>query len=127
MSAKAGLVEVDNHPVYINSELCKGCGLCAKKCPADSIEGNKKEPHVINQEKCIQCGQCIKSCKFNAIQFGTEKVITLVSCECCGVPFATRQQLEYIAARTGIDCYEARLCADCRKKEMAVKISQFAG
>lgn len=54
--------------ITINPDLCKGCGLCQKNCPAAAIEGEgpgtKRE---INQEKCIKCGTCIRSCPFKAI------------------------------------------------------------
>ena len=52
----------------IDSELCKGCGLCAKKCPQQCISGEKKKPHVIDKEKCIKCGVCIEVCKFDAVK-----------------------------------------------------------
>jgi ferredoxin len=51
-------------------ELCKGCGLCARKCPVDAIEGKPRQPFTINQEKCIKCGACIDNCKFNAVVRG---------------------------------------------------------
>jgi len=51
----------------IEAEKCKGCGLCAKNCPADAISGVVKEPYVIDQEKCIKCGVCMGNCKFGAI------------------------------------------------------------
>ncbi|MBR6783212.1 MAG: NADH-quinone oxidoreductase subunit NuoF [Clostridia bacterium] len=51
----------------IDRELCKGCSLCARKCPVNAIEGVIKSPFVIDQDKCIKCGTCIDSCKFGAI------------------------------------------------------------
>ena len=51
----------------IDRELCKGCSLCARKCPVNAIEGVVKSPFVIDQSKCIKCGACMESCKFGAI------------------------------------------------------------
>jgi NADP-reducing hydrogenase subunit HndC len=52
---------------YINPEICIGCHLCAKNCPADAIVGVPRKPHVINPDKCIKCGMCMARCKFKAI------------------------------------------------------------
>lgn len=49
-------------------EVCTGCGLCRKKCPADAISGEKKKPHVIHPDKCIRCMECYRGCKFDAIR-----------------------------------------------------------
>ena len=53
----------------ILAEKCIGCGICAKKCPADCISGEKKQPHTIDQAKCVKCGECLDACpkKVNAI------------------------------------------------------------
>ncbi len=51
----------------IKEDLCKGCTLCARKCPVGAISGTVKNPHVIDTEKCIKCGACMDSCKFKAI------------------------------------------------------------
>ncbi len=51
----------------IVEDKCKGCSLCAKKCPVNAISGEIKKPYVIDQAKCIKCGVCMDSCKFAAI------------------------------------------------------------
>ena len=50
---------------------CKGCTLCAKKCPANAIVGHPKNVHHIVQEKCIACGTCVDVCKFKAVEVGS--------------------------------------------------------
>ena len=53
---------------YIIADMCKKCGLCAKRCPVGCISGVLgKEPYVIDASKCIKCGACEQACKFNAV------------------------------------------------------------
>jgi len=54
-------------PTIIPS-LCRGCGLCLRKCPVDAISGEKRQPHVIDPDVCIKCGTCAEVCKFHAIE-----------------------------------------------------------
>jgi len=59
----------------ITPAKCIGCGVCAKKCPANCIKvedgakypDKKKPPYIIEQDACVKCGECMKSCKFDAI------------------------------------------------------------
>ncbi|MDW7659092.1 MAG: NADH-quinone oxidoreductase subunit NuoF [Bacillota bacterium] len=53
---------------FILTDLCKKCGLCAKRCPVGCISGVLgKEPFVIDTAKCIKCGACMQACKFKAV------------------------------------------------------------
>lgn len=53
--------------ISIDPTKCKGCTICARKCPVECISGERKTPHVIDQSSCIKCKQCVSSCKFDAI------------------------------------------------------------
>lgn len=54
---------------YIDPDKCQACMICAKKCPAEAIEGGKNRIHVIDQDKCIKCGTCFEACppRFGAV------------------------------------------------------------
>ncbi len=51
----------------IDPAKCRGCTLCAKKCPAEAIMGAPKSPHYIIPDKCIGCGTCVEVCRFKAV------------------------------------------------------------
>ena len=54
----------------IDADKCRGCTLCAKKCPANAISGEVKSAHRIAPDKCIKCGSCVSVCRFGAVNVG---------------------------------------------------------
>jgi NADH-quinone oxidoreductase subunit F len=54
---------------YIDPAKCQACMICARKCPAEAIDGGKNKIHIIDQEKCTKCGTCFEVCptKFRAV------------------------------------------------------------
>ncbi|MCG3146949.1 MAG: NADP-reducing hydrogenase subunit HndC [Verrucomicrobiae bacterium] len=53
----------------IDEPLCKGCSLCARACPVQTIArvGTQKK-FEIHEEKCIHCGACFEVCRFDAVK-----------------------------------------------------------
>ena len=60
-----------NQPVsyVIEPDKCRACMICLRRCPAEAINGAKKQVHVIDQDKCIKCGTCLEACppRFGAV------------------------------------------------------------
>ena len=54
---------------HIDPDKCKACMICARKCPAEAIDGGKNRIHIIDQEKCTKCGTCFEVCptRFDAV------------------------------------------------------------
>jgi NADH-quinone oxidoreductase subunit F len=52
----------------IDPEVCAGCMVCARDCPAGAISGEKKQPHTINPDLCTRCGLCMQLCKFDSVR-----------------------------------------------------------
>jgi NADH:ubiquinone oxidoreductase subunit F (NADH-binding)/(2Fe-2S) ferredoxin/NAD-dependent dihydropyrimidine dehydrogenase PreA subunit len=51
----------------ISETDCTGCGACARVCPSQAIQGEKKQRHFIVAEICSKCGSCKDVCKSNAV------------------------------------------------------------
>jgi len=58
-----------------DTDICIGCGLCSRDCPAKAIEmievGGKKRP-LFYLDRCVYCYQCAESCPRNAIKASKE-------------------------------------------------------
>ncbi|MDU4959595.1 MAG: 4Fe-4S binding protein [Sporomusaceae bacterium] len=52
----------------IQTNRCKGCGICVAFCPKQVLAVNELEKvEVINAKACIQCRQCEMRCPDYAI------------------------------------------------------------
>ncbi len=51
----------------IDAAKCKGCTLCAAKCPVGAISGGLKKVHSIDASLCVGCGACAEVCRFSAV------------------------------------------------------------
>ena len=55
----------------VKMELCTGCGLCVKSCPANviSMEGSQQELFpVFERSQCIHCYCCLEACPEGALK-----------------------------------------------------------
>jgi len=60
----------DKH-FWVDEEACIKCGLCAKLCPVDDIEG--LPPRWKHDGSCTNCLACYHHCPKHAIHWGTMK------------------------------------------------------
>ena len=52
----------------VNTEWCKGCGICVAFCPKDVLELDQNDKVVIARpDDCIYCGDCEIRCPDFAI------------------------------------------------------------
>lgn len=53
------------HSVTLDTDKCKGCTNCIKRCPVEAIRVRDGKA-VIVEERCIDCGECIRECPNHA-------------------------------------------------------------
>ena len=58
---------------WVDEVRCTGCGICARKCPVDTIT-MRDEKAVINMNECIRCGICHDVWPEQAVRHDSEKV-----------------------------------------------------
>lgn len=57
--------------MVVDPDLCQGCGLCARDCPASALElqreGRERYKLIYYPARCAYCGQCEESCPADAL------------------------------------------------------------
>lgn len=73
MPRPADLVE-SNYRAVLKTDLCTGCGRCAKRCQMGAIvmEGNKAV--AVDAKKCVGCGVCVATCKANSLSLARKEI-----------------------------------------------------
>lgn len=122
-------------------ERCILCRLCVNACAqigasaisavSRGIDKHIDTPYNEPAAACLGCGTCAAICPTGAIEMEQTgncrtiwgKEFELVNCESCGQPFATREQLDYIATRT--NGFFPRLCDRCRRQEVTRNVGRF--
>lgn len=84
-------IQLIEHTLYIDPEICTGCGVCWQECPIEAIDvfneglamskaAFVKYPqavplvYAINKEECIGCGICRGVCKAKAINYNLKDI-----------------------------------------------------
>lgn len=60
--------------IYIDSNMCTGCGLCMEVCPFGLPKPNSDGKFIIDRtDLCIECSACQRNCPVGAILMQEQK------------------------------------------------------
>lgn len=69
------------HSVTLDSEKCRGCTICIKRCPTEAIRVREGKAWIM-EERCIDCGECIRICPNHAKIAMADNLTKLEDFEC---------------------------------------------
>lgn len=72
-------MHADGKP-YVETDLCVGCGACAKICAHNGPQIADKKCHI-DQNNCVGCGRCIAVCPKDAIHPTFQASVRLLNCK----------------------------------------------
>ncbi len=76
-------IRVENFLAIMDYEKCISCGMCAIKCPTNTIEDQAERGKAyIDPEKCVGCTLCARACPVEAIT-GERKQVHVVDPDKC--------------------------------------------
>lgn len=59
--------------LVINTDWCKGCGICAAFCPKGTLKVVDEKVRRVEGTDCILCGMCEQRCPDYAIYIKEEE------------------------------------------------------
>ena len=72
-------MHADGKP-YVQTDLCVGCGACAKICAHNGPRIADKKCHI-DHDACTGCGRCIAICPKDAIRPGLDSSEKILNCK----------------------------------------------
>jgi Pyruvate/2-oxoacid:ferredoxin oxidoreductase delta subunit len=95
-----------NYVADVVAQTCKGCGLCAERCPMNAVdlqpsteaENKKGMAAVVDGSRCIGCGVCAYKCPSQSIRLAPRPKKEVF-------PVTEREMAEQMAKERGIDVF----------------------